>query len=74
MIPLQSPIRGEKQDANACLLSGTLSALIQSARLRALPVAQHESVVWQLWDVRHLLDGMTVKLGEKLAEKLGVSW
>ena len=74
VIPLQSPIRGEKQDANACLLSGTLSALIQSARLRALPVAQHESVVWQLWDVRHLLDGMTVTLGEKLAEKLGVSW
>lgn len=74
VLPLQSPVRGEKQDANACLLSGTLSALIQSARLRALPVAQHESVLWQLWDVRHLLDAMTVKLGEKLAEKLGVSW
>jgi hypothetical protein len=63
-----------KADANACLVDGRLGALVQAARFHVLPPAQHESVVWQIWDVRHLLDEGQVRIAQKVAERIGVSW
>lgn len=72
---LRSPLRENvKADANACLVDGRLGALVQAARFHILPPAQHESVVWQIWDVRHLLDEGQVRIAQKVAERTGVSW
>ncbi len=72
---LRSPIEdGREADANVCLVSGRLGALIQAKRMQTIPVAQRESVVWQIWDARHLLDEAQVRLGQKIAETLGLDW
>ena len=71
---LRSPLREIKADANACLVDGRLGALVQAARFHILPPAQHEGVVWQIWDVRHLLDEGQVKVAQKVARRIGVSW
>lgn len=73
---LRSPLRedGREADANVCLVDGRLGALVQSVRFQKLPPAQHESVVWQIWDARDVLDDAQVRIGQKMAERLGVSW
>ena len=73
---LRSPLRedGTEADANVCLVDDRLGALVQSVRFQKLPPAQHESVVWQIWDARDVLDEAQVRIGQKMAERLGVSW
>lgn len=69
---------GVKLDANQLLLSGALGGLIQTARLRALPAEQHESVLWDLWDAWRdgVLDAGQLTVGRQLAQTLGrsASW
>lgn len=73
---LRSPLRedGREADANVCLVDGRLGALVQSVRFQKLPPAQHESVIWQLWEARDVLDEAQVRIAQKMAERLGVSW
>jgi len=73
---LRSPLRedGTEADANVCLVDGRLGALVQSVRFQKLPPAQHESVVWQIWEARDVLDEAQVRIAQKMAERLGVSW
>ena len=67
-----------KLDANALLMAGKLGGLVQTARLRGLPAAQHDYVLWDLWDAWQdsALDAGQVKVGRQLAHALGrgASW
>lgn len=63
---------GQKLDANALLVAGSLGGLIQAARLSVMR-ERRESVLWQLWDVRDTLDAGQRIVGQRLALELGRS-
>ncbi len=76
-VALRSPVvDGHKWDANALLVAGRLSGLVQTARLRAAAPAQRESILWQLWDAWEdgHLDAGAEAVGRSLAVELGRTW
>lgn len=63
---------GVKLDANALLVSGTLGAVIQGARCRHCTPLQRQGIVYDIWDVRSVLDAGQILLAQHVAQDLGM--